>query len=122
MLLSSFLLLLPLLLHFLLLRLLLLLGYLQLIPNRLPTQIWHSHNLDDQASPTREMLGSLAFACLRVVLLPREARLLPAFVDGVDEIFAKVGIQLLGTLLMRSLLLGNILFMLALCEKEVIYQ
>lgn len=51
----------------------------------------HGHELDDQARPAREVLRALALARLGVVLLPREARLLPAVVDRVDKVLAKAG-------------------------------
>jgi hypothetical protein len=59
---------------------------LQLIPHRLPTQIRHRHDLDHQARPASKMLRTLALARLRIILLPREARLLPALIHRVDEV------------------------------------
>jgi hypothetical protein len=41
---------------------------------------------------TRLVLCPLSLASLRVVLLPRKAGLLPALVDSVDEVLAKIGV------------------------------
>ena len=65
---------------------------LQFIPDRLATQVWHSHNLDNQTSPTSKVLCPLALARLRIVLLPRETCLLPTLVNSVDEVLAEVGV------------------------------
>lgn len=44
----------------------------------------HRHNLHHQARPAGEMLRALTSPRLGVVLLPREARLLPALVDRIN--------------------------------------
>lgn len=67
------------------------------------------HNLDDQAGPAGEVLGALALARFRVVLLPREARLLPALVDGLDQVLAELSVQLCGALRVRAGGLGGVL-------------
>lgn len=59
-------------------------------------QVRHSHDLDDQTRPAREVLRALALARLRVVLLPGEARLLPTLEDGVDEILAQARVEVSG--------------------------
>lgn len=55
------------------------------------------------------MLGALALTRLRVILLPRETRLLPALIHSVDEVFPQIGVQLLCALLVRALSLGDVL-------------
>lgn len=69
----------------------------------------HRHNLHHQARPAGEMLGALASARLRIVLLPREARLLPAVVDRINQIRAQLVIQTPGLALERTLLGANFL-------------
>lgn len=59
-------------------------------------EVLHGHDLDHQAGPASEVLRALARARLGVVLLPCEARLLPALVDGVDEVLAQAGVEVLG--------------------------
>lgn len=84
-------------------------AYLQFIPDRLTTKIRHSHDLNNQASPASEVLSPLPLASLWVILLPGEACLLPALIDGVDKVLAKVGVELLSAFLVRPLCLGDIL-------------
>lgn len=72
-------------------------------------QILHCHDLDDKARPAREVLRALALARLRVVLLPREARLLPALVDGFDEVPAQAAVQIPCLGLVGAGLRGDIL-------------
>jgi len=69
---------------------------LQLIPHLLIpfTQIRHSHNLNNQTSPTSEVLRALTLARLGVVLFPSKARLLPALVHGIDQVLAEFGVGL----------------------------
>lgn len=64
----------------------------------------HRHNLHHQARPAGEMLRALTSTRLRIVLLPREARLLPALVDRINQIRAQLVIQAPGLTLERSLL------------------
>lgn len=83
--------------------------YLQFIVRVTLAQIIHGHNLHHQARPAREVLRPLAPAGLRVVLLPREARLLPALVDRVDEVGAELRVELpraglVGALVRRDVL------------------
>lgn len=63
------------------------------------------------------MLRPLPLACLRIVLLPCEAGLLPAFVDSVDEVLAEVGVELLGALLVGALGLCDVLGVVSLKGK-----
>jgi hypothetical protein len=69
----------------------------------------HRHNLHHQARPASEMLRALTSTRLRVVLLPREARLLPALVDRINQICAQLVIQNPGLALERTLLGANFL-------------
>ena len=87
--------------------------YLQLIPDNLSADVRHSHDLYDQACPASEVLSPLTLTRLGVVLLPCEAGLLPAFINGVDEIIAEVGVQLLSMFLVWALGLCDILRALA---------
>jgi len=48
--------------------------------------IVHGHNLDDQACPTREVLGALTLPSFGVILLPGEACVDPGFVYCVDYV------------------------------------
>lgn len=52
------------------------------------------------------MLRALASACLGVVLLPSEARLLPALEHGVDQIRAQLVVQA-PSLTLEGTLLGS---------------
>lgn len=67
----------------------------------------HSHNLDDQAGPASEVLSTLTSASLGVVLLPSEAGLLPALVDGLDEVLPELVVHLLCLLLVWTGARGN---------------
>ena len=69
----------------------------------------HGHDLDHQARPPRKVLGALAFACLGVVLLPCKARLLPASVDGIDDVLAQPRVQITRRLLEGAILGGEAL-------------
>lgn len=60
------------------------------------TQIRHPHDLNDKTRPAREMLRALPLARLRIILLPREARLLPALEYCLDEVEAKARVQVFG--------------------------
>jgi hypothetical protein len=64
--------------------------------------IRHSHDLDHQTGPPREVLRPLPLAGLGVILLPREARLLPVVVDRVDDVLAQTGVQVLSRLLVGT--------------------
>ena len=54
----------------------------------LSTWVPHGHDLNDQAGPAGKVLCTLSGTRLRVVLLPRKARVFPALVHGVNKIFA----------------------------------
>lgn len=56
------------------------------------------------------MLSALASTRLRVVLLPREARLLPALEHGIDQIRAQLVVQASGLTLERTLLGSDFLY------------
>lgn len=87
----------------------------------LPTaQVLHGHDLDDKTGPARKVLGALAGARLGVVLLPREARLGPGLVDGLDEVLAQARVQVSGLGLVRAFLFGGILFF-GESEKRLVY-
>jgi hypothetical protein len=74
------------------------------------TQVGHTHNLDNQTSPSSEMLGSLPLACLWIILLPSETRFRPLFVDGLDEVEAQIAVELSGLGLVRPWSLCIFLF------------
>jgi hypothetical protein len=59
----------------------------------LTTQIRHSHNLDHQTRPAREMLRALSFTRLGVILFPRKTRFLPTLIDSIDQVVAKFGVD-----------------------------
>lgn len=80
---------------------------LQLIPHPPTTQIRHRHNLHHQTRPAREMLRALPFAGFGIILFPRKARLLPAVVDGGDEVGAEVRVQFSCARLVGAFLLGD---------------
>ena len=95
--------------------------YLQLVSNNFSAEIRHRHNLNDQARPPCKMLRSLSLTRLGVVLFPRKARLFPAVVYSVDQVFAEIGVQLPSALLMRAFGLCDILWTsttVALMTKE----
>ena len=73
------------------------------------TEILHRHDLDNQTGPARKVLCALACATLGVVLLPGEPRLLPALVDGVDEVLAQARVEVLGLGLVWAVLACNVL-------------
>lgn len=73
-------------------------------------RLLHGHQLDDQARPAGEVLRALALAGLRIVLLPGEARLLPALVDSVDQVLAQTGEEVCGLGLVGTILAGSVLF------------
>ena len=50
----------------------------------LSPQVRHIHNLNHQARPARKMLRPLALSRLRIILFPREARLLPLLIHIVQ--------------------------------------
>jgi hypothetical protein len=53
------------------------------------------------------MLRPLSLTRLGIILLPRKASLLPAFIHCIDEILAEIGVQLLSLGLIGSLLLSE---------------
>ncbi len=86
-----------------------LLHVLQLIMRLLALQVLHGHNLDHQTRPAGKMLRALPRARLRIVLLPRVARLLPAVVHGVDQVLAQANVQVARLLAVRAALRGKVL-------------
>lgn len=81
----------------------------QLVVALLATEIRHRHDLDDQARPASEMLCSLASSGLRIVLLPRKARLLEGVVDCIDKVPSEGAVHRGCSLLLWSSLLGGVL-------------
>jgi hypothetical protein len=81
---------------------------LQLIPHPF-TQIRHSHDLDHQARPAREVLRTLPLACFWIVLFPCKPSLLPTVIYRIDQILAQFGVDLDGPSLMQSFLLSDVL-------------
>lgn len=69
----------------------------------------HRHNLHHQTRPASEMLGALTSARLRIVLLPCEARLLPALEDCVNQIRTQLIIQTPGLALEWAFLSADFL-------------
>lgn len=65
-------------------------------PTATATQIRHRHNFHHQARPPRKMLRSLPLPSLRVILFPREARLLPLIKNVVHKVLTKRGIDFRG--------------------------
>lgn len=72
--------------------------------------IWERHNLHHQAGPAREMLRALSLTSIRIVLFPREARLLPALIDGLNQVLAELAVKLLGTGSIRRIRLCGFLY------------
>ena len=70
----------------------------------LALEILHCHDFDHEAGPPGKVLRALALARFRVVLLPCEARLLPALVDRVDHVAAQARVQVPGSRPMRPVL------------------
>lgn len=90
----------------------------QLISNgRRLVQRRHSHNLHHQARPSSKVLRALASACLGVVLLPSEARLLPALEYSVDQIRAQLVVQA-PSLALEGPLLGSDSLWIELASKS----
>jgi len=85
---------------------------LQLVPDVAArrAEVVHGHNLDHQACPARKVLRPLSLTRLRVVLLPCEARLLPAGVDRVDHVLPQPRVQVPGARLVRPVLQCQVLF------------
>src|SRR5437667_166861 len=77
-----------------------------------PTQVRHSHNLHDQCRPPRKMLRPLPCSGLRIILLPREPRLLPTIVHSMHYINAESCIEFLCALLVRAGLVGGVFLVL----------
>lgn len=69
----------------------------------------HMHNLHDQAGPPREVLGTLARASFRVVLLPSKTRLDKRPLDRVNEILSKRSVHASRSSLLRARLGRNFL-------------
>lgn len=84
------------------------LSELVLHPPRI-TDLRHGHDLDHETGPPREVLRALALPRLGVVLLPREARVLPAAEDGVDDVLAQARVQVRRRFLVRARLGGDFL-------------
>jgi hypothetical protein len=63
------------------------------------------------------MLRPLSLARLRIILLPRKARLLPALVHGVDQVLAKCRVYLRRAGLVWTFLLGDSLENVLVCSK-----
>lgn len=72
-------------------------------------QIFHSQDLDNQARPARKVLRPLTLAGLGIVLLPSEARLLPAVVHCVDEVLAESCVEIPSLGFVRTFLKSKIL-------------
>ena len=72
-------------------------------------QLRHRHDFDHQTCPPREMLRSLSSACLRVILLPREACLLPLIEDVIHEVSPESGVDFGGLRFVWSRLGSNVL-------------
>ncbi len=72
-------------------------------------QVRHGHELDHQAGPAGKVLRPLALARFGVVLLPCEAGLLPAVVDGVHDVLAQAGVQISRLRLVGPILGGEFL-------------
>lgn len=72
-------------------------------------QIFHSHQLHYQTSPSGKVLRALSCASLRVVLLPSKAGFLPALVDGVNEVLTQACVQIGSLVTVRAALLGDML-------------
>jgi hypothetical protein len=80
-----------------------------IVPSTSFTQIRHGHDLDHEAGPTGEVLRPLAFTCLGIILFPSEASPLPLREHVLHDVLTELGIDLSGTLLMRTLNPRNIL-------------
>lgn len=74
-----------------------------------PPEVLHGHDLDHQAGPAREVLRALALARLGVVLLPGEAGIDPALVDGLDEVLPQAAVEVRGPGLVGAVLLCYVL-------------
>lgn len=72
-------------------------------------EVGEVHDLDNQAGPSSEMLGTLARACLGIVLLPSEASLAPRLVHSIDQVLAQLGVHRCCALLLRARLLSDVL-------------
>lgn len=84
-------------------------GALQFVAYMIITQILHSHNLDHQTRPSREMLSALTSARVRVILLPGKASLLPALVDRLHEVLTQIRVELTSLVYVRTVLRSDIL-------------
>ena len=86
---------------------------LQLIM-RLPREIDHTHDLNHQTRPAREMRRALTRARIGIILLPRESRLFPLPEDVLDEVLPQRGVHLAGFRAIRVRFTGW-------CLREVLY-
>lgn len=71
--------------------------------------IGHRHYFRDQRSPPSEMLSSLTFACVCIILFPGETRLLPRREYRAHDVLPEVRVHLSRFLLMRARLLSKFL-------------
>ena len=79
------------------------------LPSIAAVQVGHRHDLYHQTSPSSKMLRSLTSACLRIVLLPREACIFPFIEDIFHQIFPESGIYLGGLSFVGPRLNRNVL-------------
>lgn len=70
-------------------------------------QIFHGHDIHDQAGPPGKMLGPLPLAGLRIVLLPSKPRTFPFSKHIVDEILSERRVLLGSMGAMGPWLFGN---------------
>lgn len=56
----------------------------------------HSYYLDNESSPSGEVLSPLPGTSLRIVLLPSEIRIAPVGVHCIDNILTQLSIHLAG--------------------------
>ena len=65
-------------------------------------QFRHRHNLDHEAGPPGEVLGSLPVSIFGVILLPCEPGLFPRLIHVRDEIVAETAVDAASLLGMRG--------------------
>lgn len=80
-----------------------------IVATALSGKIGEVHDLDNQAGPPGEVLGTLASACLGVVLLPSKASFTPRLVHSVDQVLAQLRVHRCCALLLRTGLLSDVL-------------
>jgi len=73
------------------------------------SKIRHRHNFRNERSPPSEMLSSLTFAGIWIILLPGETRLLPGIKYCVHDVLSKVDVYLSCFSLMQARLLSKFL-------------